>query len=195
MVFLSRTGSHWNEPAISTWLYSTKQERSREALRECPESWPRRARRNGVPCLAAAVEATSEHPLAKAIVEEARRRGVPPLQAANFEALCRPGSTGDGRRPDSLVGGPRLIAEAKVTVPPEVEQRALAWASEGKTVLYVIADGRLLGALATEDEIRPESLEAVAELHRPRCPGRDDYGRLEGRSRFGAGVSGSMSCS
>ena len=87
--------------------------------------------------LAAAVEATSEHPLAKAIVEEARRRGVPPLQAANFEALSGRGARASVNGQTVSVGGPRLIAEAKVTAPPEVEQRALAWASEGRTVLYV----------------------------------------------------------
>jgi Cu2+-exporting ATPase len=41
-----------------------------------------------------------------------------------------------------------------------------AWAAEGKTVLYVVAEGRLLGAVAVEDEIRSESYEAVTELHR-----------------------------
>ena len=46
-----------------------------------------------------------------------------------------------------VVGGPRLLTEAKVTVPPEVEKLTSAWASEGKTVLYVVAEGRLLGAL------------------------------------------------
>lgn len=116
--------------------------------------------------LAAAVEANSEHPLAKAIVEEARRRGVPQLHAANFEALAGRGAQASVNGQIVVAGGPRVMAEAKVTAPPEVEQRTIAWASEGKTVLYVIADGRLLGALATEDEIRPESLEAVAELHR-----------------------------
>ena len=65
-----------------------------------------------------------------------------------------------------MVGGPRLLTEAKVTVPPEVEKLTTAWASEGKTVLYVVAEGRLLGAFAVEDEIRPESIEAVTELHR-----------------------------
>lgn len=64
------------------------------------------------------------------------------------------------------VGGPRLLAEAKAVVPPEVEKVTSAWASEGRTVLYVVAEGRLLGALAVEDEIRPESLEAVTDLHR-----------------------------
>jgi P-type Cu2+ transporter len=120
----------------------------------------------GLLALGAAVEANSEHPLAKAIVEEARRRGVPQLQAANFEALAGRGAQASVNGQIIVVGGPRIMAEAKVTAPPEVEQRTIAWASEGKTVLYVIAGGRLLGALATEDEIRPESLEAVAELHR-----------------------------
>jgi Cu2+-exporting ATPase len=58
------------------------------------------------------------------------------------------------------------LTEAKARVPPEVEKSASAWASEGKTVLYIVAGGHLLGALAVEDEIRLESLEAVTELHR-----------------------------
>jgi Cu2+-exporting ATPase len=115
--------------------------------------------------LASAVEANSEHPLAKAIVKEARRRGLPQLRATNFEALAGRGAQAIVNGQTVVAGGPRIMAEAKVAVPPEVERRTVAWASEGKTVLYAIADGRLLGALATEDEIRPESLEAVNELH------------------------------
>jgi Cu2+-exporting ATPase len=115
---------------------------------------------------AAAVEINSEHPLAKAIVEEAKRRGIPQLQAGKFEALAGRGARAivDGK--SIMVGGPRLLAEAKATVPPEVEKSTSAWASEGKTVLYVVGGGQLLGALAVEDEIRPESLGAVTELHR-----------------------------
>ena len=116
--------------------------------------------------LAAAVEINSEHPLAKAIVEEAKHRGIPQLQAGEFEALAGRGARAivDGK--SIVVGGPRLLTEAKATVPPEVEKSTSAWASEGKTVLYVVAGGQLLGALGAEDEIRPESLEAVTELHR-----------------------------
>src|SRR5260370_1038377 len=115
---------------------------------------------------AAAVEATSEHPLAKAVIGEARRRSVLQLQASNFEALAGRGARAivDGK--SIMVGGPRLLTEAKARVPPEVEKSASAWASEGKTVLYIVAGGHLLGALGVEDEIRPESLEAVTELHR-----------------------------
>jgi Cu2+-exporting ATPase len=115
---------------------------------------------------AAGVEVNSEHPLAKAIVAEAMRRNLPTLQAAAFEALPGRGAQARVNGKTIVIGGPGLLTEAKVTVPPEVEKSTTAWASEGKTVLYVVAEGRLLGAFAVEDEIRPESKEAITELHR-----------------------------
>ena len=115
---------------------------------------------------AASVEANSEHPLAKAIVGEAKRRNLPTLQADNFESLPGRGAQAQVNGKSVIIGGPRLLTEGKATVPPEVEKLTTQWASEGKTVLYVVADGKLLGAFAVEDEIRPESNEAVKELHR-----------------------------
>ena len=115
---------------------------------------------------AAAVEANSEHPLAKAIVVEAKRRNLTTLQAANFEALPGRGAQGVVNGQSVIIGGPRLLTENKAILPPEVEKLTIQWASEGKTVLYVVAEGKLLGAFAVEDEIRPESNEAVKELHR-----------------------------
>ena len=114
---------------------------------------------------AAAVEANSEHPLAKAIVVEAKRRNLTTLQAANFEALPGRGAQGVVNGQSVIIGGPRLLTENKAILPPEVEKLTTQWASEGKTVLYVVAEGKLLGAFAVEDEIRPESNEAVRELH------------------------------
>jgi len=116
--------------------------------------------------LAAAVEANSEHPLAKAVVAEAKRRNLPTPQAAYFEALPGRGAQALVNGKSVIVGGPRLLTEDKATVPPEVEKLTSQWASEGKTVLYVVAEGKLLGAFAVEDEIRPESDGAVKELHR-----------------------------
>jgi Cu2+-exporting ATPase len=115
---------------------------------------------------AAAVESNSEHPVGKAIVAEAKRRSVARLSATNFESLPGRGARAlvEGRNVE--IGGPRLLTEAKVTMPPDVERLTIAWASDGKTVLYMVAEGRLLGAFAVEDEIRPESSEAVTELHR-----------------------------
>jgi P-type Cu2+ transporter len=115
---------------------------------------------------AAAVEANSEHPLAKAIVAEAKRRKLSTLQAADFEALPGRGARARIDSKSIMIGGSRLLTEGKVTVPPEVAKVMHPWASEGKTVLFATAEGQLLGAFALEDEIRPESKEAVAELHR-----------------------------
>jgi len=115
---------------------------------------------------AAAVESNSEHPLAKAIVAEAKRRGVSQSSATDFKALPGRGAEAlvQGRR--VVLGGPRLLTEANIRLPSEVEKMTAAWGSDGKTVLYAVAQGRLLGGFAVEDEIRPESAEAVTELHR-----------------------------
>jgi len=115
---------------------------------------------------AAAVEANSEHPLAKAIVAEAKRRNLPTLQATDFESLPGRGAQARVKSKRVMVGGPRLLTEGSVIVPLEVEKQMTQWASEGMTVLSIVAEGILLGAFAAEDEIRPESKEAVEELHR-----------------------------
>jgi Cu2+-exporting ATPase len=111
--------------------------------------------------LAASVEADSEHPLARAIVAGAKARGIEPSPASGFESVAGRGAraTIDGRTVS--VGGPRLLAELGLEPDSSAEQ----WGQEGRTVLHVIADGRILGSLAVEDEIRPESAEAVERLH------------------------------
>jgi Cu2+-exporting ATPase len=115
--------------------------------------------------LAAAVEADSEHPLARAIVRGSQRRGVRQPTATGFEALPGRGvlATVDGRR--LRVGGPRLLSDASATPAPELAAETDRWSAEGRTVLYAVEGDRVLGALALEDEIRPESAEAVAALH------------------------------
>jgi Cu2+-exporting ATPase len=115
--------------------------------------------------LGAAVEADSEHPIARAVASGANDRGLKAPLATNFEALPGRGAQAivDGHRVS--VGGPRLLAELKALVPIEVQRAADSWASEGRTVLYVTRDNVVVGALGVEDEIRPESVEAVKALH------------------------------
>ena len=115
----------------------------------------------GVLRLAAAVEADSEHPLARAIVEAAAARDLAVPRATGFEALPGRGAraTVDGR--SVVIGGPRLLAELGLDATDESE----AWAADGRTVLHVVVDGRVAGAVAVEDAIRPESREAVTALH------------------------------
>jgi len=115
--------------------------------------------------LAAAVEADSEHPLARAIVRGTAQRGVSALQSNGFENLPGRGAraTVDGR--EALVGGPRLLSELGIQVPDVLRAVTDGWSNAGRSVLHVIADGRVLGAVSVEDEIRPESIEAVRQLH------------------------------
>jgi Cu2+-exporting ATPase len=115
---------------------------------------------------AAAVEMDSEHPLAKVIVAEAKRRGLTQLAASGFEPLPGHGAQALLRGVPVAVGGVRLLTARGARPSLEIAKAAAAWGAEGKTVLFVIADGDVLGALAVEDEIRPESREAVAELQR-----------------------------
>jgi Cu2+-exporting ATPase len=111
--------------------------------------------------LAAAVEADSEHPLARAIVAEAGRREIDVPAATEFESLAGRGARAAVEGRAVAVGGPRLLGEQTLEPIAETE----AWAADGKTVLHVVVDGLVVGAIAIEDEIRPESEAAVRELH------------------------------
>jgi P-type Cu2+ transporter len=123
-------------------------------------------RENDLLARAAAVEADSEHPLGKVIVAEAKRRGLQPLLASHFESLPGRGAQALVNGERVAIGGPRLLSERSLTTPSELANATAAWAAEGKTILSVVAESGVLGAFAVEDEIRPESKEAVEELHR-----------------------------
>ena len=123
--------------------------------------------------LAAAAESDSEHPLARAIVEAARRRELSVPRWTDFSSSPAVGVTAtvDGRI--VRVGGPRMLEEAGLT---ELAETA-AWHDEGAIVLHVVADGAVVGALKLADEVRAESRQAVDALHRLGHPGRDDHRR------------------
>ena len=115
--------------------------------------------------LAAAVDADSEHPLARAIVAGANEKKVKIQRAQGFEALPGKGTRAriDGRT--AHVGGPRLLDELNVQAQGKLAAQADAWAADGRTVLYLVLDDAVVGILALEDDIRPESRAAVDALH------------------------------
>ncbi len=111
--------------------------------------------------LAASVEADSEHPLARAIMEGARQRAVETRPATDFEALAGRGAYAKVHDHDVFVGGPRLLQDQSLSPHPH----AADWDRQGRTVLHVVVDGAVAGIVAVEDEIRPESKEAIDDLH------------------------------
>ena len=131
--------------------------------------------------LAGGVEADSEHPLAKAIVKAAQSDGGI-ATASGFRALTGRGVQATIDRHEYAVGGPALLRELGVTVPATLEARTREWTLRGAAVLHLlrlsgeqhVAAGvigepdapEVLGALALEDEVRPEAREAIARLRR-----------------------------
>ncbi|MDO9590931.1 MAG: heavy metal translocating P-type ATPase, partial [Microcella sp.] len=114
-----------------------------------------------VVALAAAAESDSEHPLARAIVEAARSRGIDVPRASGFTSSPAVGVTAQVDGQKVRVGGPHLLTEENVT---ELEI-ADEWRKEGAIILHVVSDGKVVGALRLADAIRDESREAVAALH------------------------------
>jgi Cu2+-exporting ATPase len=115
--------------------------------------------------LAGAVEADSEHPIARAIVTSANGQGVTIAEATGFSALPGRGAKANVGSKTIYVGGPRLIEQLQATASEKIKQAATQASNDGKTVVYVIENNQIRGAIMLADVIRPESKEAVATLH------------------------------
>jgi Cu2+-exporting ATPase len=116
---------------------------------------------------AAAAEADSEHPVARAIVTaaardpEASRLG---LHGTGFTAATGRGVTATVDGSEVMVGGPNMLRELGLSTPATITATTRGWVERGAGVLHVLRDGQVIGALALEDEVRPESRAAVAAL-------------------------------
>jgi Cu2+-exporting ATPase len=110
--------------------------------------------------LAAAAEADSEHPLARAIVNAARARNLPIPPAADFVSSPAVGVTAIVAGARVQVGGPALL-EHEHHVELGV---ADSWREDGAIILHVLVDGAIIGALELADEIREESRQAIDAL-------------------------------
>lgn len=110
---------------------------------------------------AAAVEFDSEHPLGRAVVAAARELSLEFTSGSDFQAHNGIGVAADVGGARVGVGGPGMLRSVGATAIPGTEE----WLSDGSTVLHVVRDEKVIGALALADEIRPESALAVDALH------------------------------
>jgi Cu2+-exporting ATPase len=114
--------------------------------------------------LAAAVEADSEHALARAVVKEAKERNLSLPEVKGFEAIRGRGVLAQVDGSEIHIGGPRLLELLKLKPEGALGEWAAKKSAEGKTVVYLIEDGQPSGAVALADVIRPESRSAVQAL-------------------------------
>ena len=114
--------------------------------------------------LAAAVEAKSEHPIARAIVGEASDRHLPKLRSSKFGSLAGRGAeaTVDGEVVSVISA--RVLTERGITMDARLVHESRDAGSEGKTVVFVVRNNEALGMIALADVIRPTSAEAVLAL-------------------------------
>jgi len=106
--------------------------------------------------LAAGLDRRSSHPLAVAVVEHARDRGIEIPEPADFSVFPGRGVAGTVEGRSLLVGNAALLTGAGIQLPP---------LQEATTVIYVAVDGQLAGSIELEDQLRPGAKEAIAALH------------------------------
>ncbi|SFN88128.1 Cu+-exporting ATPase [Thioclava dalianensis] len=112
----------------------------------------------------AALEAQSEHPLARAIVDGAKERGVEPAPVEGFGSITGKGVFGDvgGRR---VAVGNRAMMESEGADPSTLKEAADAARTQGQTAMFVAVDGKAVGLIAVADRIKATTADAIRALH------------------------------
>jgi len=114
--------------------------------------------------LAASLDAFSEHPIAKAVVVKSKQQGIALKEPKKFEALKGRGVKAFIEEKEIMVGGPILIESLRINVPEELSNHVKEAGKKGQTIIFVIKDKSLVGAISLADIIRAESLQAIQEL-------------------------------
>ncbi len=120
--------------------------------------------RADVVVLAAALEKSSEHPLAQAILAHQSAQSLPLLSVQNFSSVTGKGVRGDIDGTPVLLGTSLLLGDAGIAT-TALDAKADELRSTGQTVMFVAADGKLAGLISVADSIKPESREAIRLLH------------------------------
>ena len=115
--------------------------------------------------LAASVEAVSEHPLAEAIVEGAKTKGLVLSKPEAFDAIPGHGVTATIEGHLVALGNTKMMTRLNIT-PGDLGVQAEALATDGKTPMFIAVDGKLAGVIAVADTVKEDSAEAIAALHK-----------------------------
>ena len=119
--------------------------------------------------LAASLEAGSEHPLARAVLGEAEKRGLATSAVEDFRAVGGAGVTGRADGHELLLGNERLLADHGVTLSSEQKALVVSLADDGQTPLLLARDGALVSVLGVADPLREETPGVIRDLRAMGC--------------------------
>ena len=115
--------------------------------------------------IAASVESQSEHPLARAIVESAKKEKIELGNVTDFQSTTGGGVAGNLDGQTILIGKEKFLADSNVRFPEELTKEVHRLQERAETKVWVAANGKAVGVLEIADPIKPTSREAVRELH------------------------------
>lgn len=113
---------------------------------------------------AASLEANSEHPLGKAMIEAAKDKNLPLQVTSEFKTLTGMGIQAQMNNKQWAIGNARLMSSLSIVLDPDFEAKAEHLAETGKTPMFVVRDGQAIGIVAVADTIKPTSKDAVSLL-------------------------------
>ncbi len=115
--------------------------------------------------LAAALEAPSEHPLARAILAGAQSRGIAVPDVADFRSTTGAGVQGTVQGHAVALGNQQLLSNLSIEAAPAAFERADTLRADGATVMFLAVDGRLQGLVAVADPVKASTPQAIRDLH------------------------------
>jgi len=118
--------------------------------------------------LAASAERGSEHPIGKAVVQDASERGIETSVPSDFQAVVGNGVIAKVNGKQIVIGNRSLLVKHDLPT-QQYEDKAIRLQSEGKTVLWIAVDSKIKGLMAVADTVKPEAIDAVTELQQLGC--------------------------
>ena len=115
--------------------------------------------------IAGSLEQNSEHPLARAIVDEAKEQGLKLERVDDFESTTGGGVSGRIGNHKALIGKEKFIAESGISIPSDFSSRARELQEKAQTVVWVASDGSVAGILGISDPIKKTTPGAIKALH------------------------------
>lgn len=114
--------------------------------------------------LVSSIERSSEHPIGVAVVKEAERRGISLVKPRDFKALAGRGVQGVVEEKHLIIGTQRLMEEIGAEIDDVIRKRATEFFDQGKTLVFVSVDGKVVGLIAVADELKENSVDVVTRL-------------------------------